>query len=194
MSPADYSTDAGIFPSAEKSFRIFNGTMMRKFLSLTCALALEMPWTARAEIKPGDAFPSLEPAILAGAIPATTGKVTLVDFWASWCAPCKDSFSTYTQLQADYASHGLVIVAVSVDQNQSAYDAFIKKMAPSFSTLRDKDQLLVREVKVPAMPTCYLLGRDGHVRFIHQGFHGAVTERDIRREINTLLTENSPAS
>jgi len=158
------------------------------------ALAFGLLGMAQAEIKTGDTFPSLQPATLSGNIPVTNGKVTLVDFWASWCAPCKESFSAYAQLHADYTARGLVIVAVSVDQNQSAFEAFVKRMAPAFPTVRDKDQQLVREVKVPAMPTCYLIGRDGHVRFIHQGFHGAVTERDIRHEIDTLLTENSPAS
>jgi len=162
------------------------------FLSL--ALSFGLLGSAHAEIKTGDTFPILQPATLSGNIPVISGKVTLVDFWASWCAPCKESFSAYAQLHADYTARGLVILAVSVDQNQSAFDAFVKRMAPAFSTVRDKDQQLVREVKVPAMPTCYLIGRDGHVRFIHQGFHGAVTERDMRHEIDTLLTENSPAS
>ena len=55
--------------------------------------------------------------------------------------------------------------------------------------MRDQGQLLVRRVRVPAMPTCYLLGRDGRVRFVHQGFHGDDTERELRREIGTLLAE-----
>ena len=165
-------------------------------MAVGCLLALGIfiPTSGHAEIKPGDSFPTLDSTLLTGGpVPATSGKVTLVDFWASWCAPCKESFPSYAQLQTDYASRGLVIVAVSVDQNAAAFDAFVKKMAPAFATLRDKNQQLVREVKVPAMPTCYLLGRDGRVRFVHQGFHGAGTEHDIRQEIDLLLTEN-PAS
>ena len=118
----------------------------------------------------------------------------LVDFWASWCAPCRESFPSYGRLQADYAAKGLVIVAISVDENPNAFAAFVKKMTPSFSTLRDKDHHLVQEVDVPVMPTCYLVGHDGRVHFIHAGFHGASTERDLSREIDALLAESSPAS
>jgi thiol-disulfide isomerase/thioredoxin len=146
-----------------------------------------------AEVKVGDPFPSLASATFdGGAAPSIEGKVVLVDFWASWCAPCKASFPAYAKLQAEYAGRGLVIVAVSVDEHQDAYEAFVKKFSPGFATRRDRTQQLVRQVRVPAMPTCYLLGRDGRVRFLHQGFHGAETERELRQEIDTLLAENPP--
>jgi thiol-disulfide isomerase/thioredoxin len=148
-----------------------------------------------AEMLVGDKFPPLDASALAGGTPpATAGKVTLVDFWASWCDPCKVSFPTYAQLHADYRSRGLVIVAVSVDENQTKFEAFVKQQAPPFATLRDKAHQLVSQVKVPTMPTCYLLGRDGRVRFVHQSFHGAETDREIRREIDLLLTETPPST
>ncbi|OHE87486.1 MAG: hypothetical protein A3G75_10415, partial [Verrucomicrobia bacterium RIFCSPLOWO2_12_FULL_64_8] len=145
---------------------------------------------AHGEIKAGDPFPSLAAAGLEGGpLPATEGKVVLIDFWASWCAPCKTSFPAYARLEADYAARGLVIVAVSVDENPAAYEAFVKKLKPPFATLRDKAQQLVREVKVPAMPTCYLVGRDGKVRLVHQGYHGADSDRELRQAIDKLLTD-----
>jgi len=148
-----------------------------------------------ADVRVGDAFPALSIIGPAGAeLPAATGKVMLVDFWASWCAPCKESFPTYSQMHSDYRARGLMIVAVSVDEKQGAFDSFVKKMGPAFVVVRDRDQQLVRQVSVPTMPTCYLLGRDGRVRFVHQGFHGAETDRLIRKEIDALLAENSPAS
>jgi thiol-disulfide isomerase/thioredoxin len=149
---------------------------------------------ARAGVKVGDAFPALAPAglvPLGGAeIPATAGKVVLVDFWASWCAPCKASFPMMAQLQKDFAARGLVIAAVGVDEKPAAAVAFAKKMAPPFPALHDRDQKLVSQVVVPTMPTSYLIGRDGRVRFVHEGFHGEATERELRKEIETLLAEN----
>ncbi|MDB6164948.1 MAG: Redoxin domain protein [Lacunisphaera sp.] len=139
---------------------------------------------AQAETRVGDRFPPL--------VPAPAGRVVVVDFWASWCAPCKASFPAYARLQADYAPRGLVIVGVSVDENDAAFAAFVKKFAPPFATVRDRDRQLVTRVKVPAMPTCYVLGRDGRVRFVHEGFHGAATERTLRQEIDSLLAENPP--
>jgi len=165
-----------------------------KFCSL-CLIILACVASGRAAIQVGDKFPLLDPSTLVGGTPpATEGQITLVDFWASWCAPCKMSFPRYAQLYAKYQAQGLVIVAVSADENQSAFDAFVKKESPPFATLRDKTHKLVSQVKVPAMPTCYLLSRDGRVRFIHQGFHGTTTEEDIRREIESLLAEPSPPS
>jgi len=149
----------------------------------------------RAEVKVGDAFPALAAHALAslgtGELPATAGQVVLVDFWASWCGPCKASFPALAQLQKDFAARGLVIAAVSVDEKAAAAAAFVKKLAPNFPTLHDRSQTLVKQVGVPTMPTSYLLGRDGRVRFVHQGFHGEATERELRRQIETLLAEKS---
>ena len=145
---------------------------------------------ARAEVKAGDMFPDLTAAGLEGAVPAMEHQVMLVDFWASWCGPCKASFPAYARLHADFSPHGLVIVAVSVDQDEAAFAAFVKRMTPPFPVARDKDQQLVRQVMVPAMPTSFLVGRDGRVRFVHRGYHGAETDAALRAEITQLLDEN----
>ncbi len=145
--------------------------------------------TVRAEIKPGDPFPALGESALVSLdgseVPQLGGKVTLVDFWASWCAPCKASFPAMARLHADYQARGLQIVAISVDEKPAAATAFWKKMAPPFSALHDKEQKLVQQVAVPTMPTSYLIGRDGKVRAVHIGFRGDLTQ--LRREIEELL-------
>jgi thiol-disulfide isomerase/thioredoxin len=143
---------------------------------------------ARAETRVGDRFPALP----AGA-PAVAGQVAVIDFWASWCAPCKASFTAYARLHAAYAPRGVVVIGVGVDESAPAFAAFVKQFAPPFATVRDAGHRLVAEVRVPAMPACYLLGRDGRVRFVHQGFHGEATDRELRREIDSLLAENPPA-
>jgi thiol-disulfide isomerase/thioredoxin len=160
-----------------------------KFFLATLALALAM-LPARAEVKAGDVFPALaEAGLTGGTLPATSGQVVLVDFWASWCAPCKASFPAMGKVHAEYAARGFEIVAVSVDEKPAAYEGFVKKYAPPFPTFLDREQTLVRQVKVPTMPTSYLIGRDGKVRFVHQGFRGEETARQLRQEIETLLAE-----
>jgi thiol-disulfide isomerase/thioredoxin len=149
-----------------------------------------------AETKIGDAFPALASADLVplgktADLPATGDKVVLVDFWASWCAPCKASFPMMTRLHADYASRGLVIAAIGVDEKSSAALAFTRKLAPPFVTLHDRGQKLVKHVGVPTMPTSYLVGRDGRVRSVHRGFRGDVTERELRQQIEMLLAEKT---
>jgi thiol-disulfide isomerase/thioredoxin len=147
-----------------------------------------------AQVKPGDPFPALDPAALTGAtLPETSGKVVFIDFWASWCAPCKASFPVYSQLYADYSGRGLVIIAVSVDDSPAAYGAFLAKMRPAFATVEDAQHRLVGAVQVPTMPTCYLVDRTGRVRFMHAGFHGGQTEHELRGEIERLLSEGIPA-
>ena len=166
--------------------------MRRAWLALLAVLGVALSAAAETEVRTGDTFPSLVGVECdRGSPPATEGRVVLVDFWASWCAPCKASFPAYAKLQADYAARGLLIVAVSVDEDADAYGAFVKRFNPTFLTVRDKSKQLVSQVKVPAMPTCYLVGCDGKVRFRHEGFHGADTERELRQEIDSLLNEKS---
>ncbi len=148
---------------------------------------------ARAEVKVGEPFPALAPAgvvnLAGGGLPATAGQVVLVDFWASWCAPCKASFPAMAKLHADYASRGLIIAAVSIDEKAPAALAFWKKQSPPFATLHDREQNLVKQVVVPTMPTSYLLDRTGKVRFVHEGFHGDASDKKVRQEIDALLAE-----
>jgi thiol-disulfide isomerase/thioredoxin len=162
-------------------------------LALASGLLVVSPRPARADVRVGDLFPALAGAGLeAQAPPATNGKVVLVDFWASWCTPCRLSFPAYGRLNSEFASKGLVIVAIGVDRDPSDYDSFIRALSPAFFVAFDKGQQLVREVRVPAMPTSYLLDRSGRVRFIHPGFRGAETEAILRTEIASLASEKIP--
>jgi thiol-disulfide isomerase/thioredoxin len=128
------------------------------------------------------------PVLAGGKNPPLKDSVLLLDFWASWCAPCKASFPVMKKLHADYAARGFAIVAVSVDDTMAAAAGFWKKMDPSFMGLWDREHAFARKVGVPAMPTSYLVGRDGRVRFVHEGFHDGA-ERELRKQIEALLAE-----
>jgi thiol-disulfide isomerase/thioredoxin len=164
-----------------------------RLIFLLFALLFGFATLVRAEVKVGDTFPALDPASLVplGGIelPATAGKVVLVDFWASWCAPCKASFPMMAQLHKDFSSRGLVIVAIGIDEKPANAVSFARKLSPPFSTLHDREQTLVKRVDVPTMPTSYVVARDGRVRFVHQGFHGGTTDRELRLQIEALLAE-----
>jgi len=143
---------------------------------------------ARAELKVGEAFPTAGVAGLAvGESPELAGKILVVDFWASWCGPCKASFPALGKIAGDYAARGVVLLGVSVDESPGAYAAFVKKFAPPFRTLHDARQDLARTVQVPAMPTTYLVDRQGRVRSIHTGFHGDTSDKQLRAEIDAML-------
>jgi thiol-disulfide isomerase/thioredoxin len=167
-------------------------SLRTNFFSLVVPI-LAAAVVARGEVKVGDTFPALAANgvvnLATGDVPATAGKVTLVDFWASWCAPCKASFPAMAKLHSEFAPRGFQIVAVSIDEKPAAATAFWKKLAPPFAAVHDREQKLVRQVVVPTMPTSYLLDRTGKVRFVHEGFHGDASERDLRNEIAAVLAE-----
>jgi thiol-disulfide isomerase/thioredoxin len=160
-------------------------------ITLGLALCLALPAAAPAQVKPGQPFPALGNYALEGSLPACAGQVVLIDFWATWCAPCKASFPAYSQLQTELAPRGFILLAVSVDKTAAPYGEFLKKFNPSFPTVRDGAQKLIAEVKVPAMPTSYLIDRKGVVRSVHSGFHGEADVRALREEIIRLLEEKS---
>jgi len=145
---------------------------------------------ASAGLKIGDPMPNLAGFKLEGQLPdALKGKVVLLDFWASWCGPCAKSFPAMEELHQRYKDRGLVVLAVSVDEKQSDLQKFLQKNRASFAVVRDAAQKLVAGADVKAMPTSFLVGRDGKVRFIHSGFHGEDTKKQYGEEIESLLKE-----
>ena len=97
-----------------------------------------------------------------------TGKVVLVDFWASWCAPCLQSFPWMNDLQ-QASDEGLVIVAVNLDQDRALADAFLKKVPAEFRVEYDAEGGSPAKFGVEAMPTSFLIGRDGQVHARQRG-------------------------
>lgn len=137
--------------------------------------------------KAGDTFPDLTKYGLEGTLPDLHGKVVLVDFFASWCGPCKESFPAMQELYEKYSSKGLVIVAVNLDKKKADMDDFLKKHPASFTIVRDAADKLVRELKIPTMPSSFLLDRNGKVHAFHRGFKGEETKKKYTEEIESLL-------
>ena len=142
-----------------------------------------------AELKKGDKLPDLSAYKLEGTVPKLQGQVVLLDFWASWCDPCKASFPEMEKLHKAYASRGLTILAVSVDEKRANMERFLKANKVSFVTVRDAEQKLVAAADVKTMPTSLLIDRSGKVRFVHNGFQGEQTVKEYRQEIEQLLSE-----
>ena len=115
----------------------------------------------------------------------------LVDFWASWCGPCLKSFPWMNGLHAKHADDGLVILAVNVDQDRALADAFMKKTPAQFRVEYDAKGALATQFGVEAMPTSFLIGRDGKIHARHAGFRDKQREgREL--EIERLLKESVP--
>lgn len=158
------------------------GWWMRAALWMAMAAAASaQPWKA------GDTLPSLAGHNLDGAIPDTAGKVVLIDFWASWCGPCKASFPVLDKLQKEYGPKGLVVLGVNVDKDAESMQRFLKAHPVAFAVVQDRQQKLVAEAEVEGMPTSFLVDRAGKIHFVHRGFEGAKTEGKLREHIAALL-------
>lgn len=101
---------------------------------------------------------------------AHKGKVVIVDFWASWCVPCRRSFPWLNEMQAKYADQGLVIIGVNEDTSEEDVVSFLTDYPARFEIVRDKEGVLASEFGVVAMPSSYIIGRDGKVVARHLGF------------------------
>jgi cytochrome c biogenesis protein CcmG/thiol:disulfide interchange protein DsbE len=98
------------------------------------------------------------------------GQVVVVDFWASWCVPCRRSFPWLNDMHDKYQREGLVIIGVNLDQERGEAEAFLQEFPADFRIHFDETKDLAREFDVVAMPSSYLIGRDGQVVKRHFGF------------------------
>lgn len=155
---------------------------------LVVALMLGIAAHAATGLKVGDSFPDLAGFELEGKLPESVkGKVLLIDFWASWCGPCHESFPALEDLHRRLSDKGVVLIGVSVDEVRGEMERFLKKNPVTFAILRDAKQRLVARAGVPTMPTSILVDRTGRVRFIHAGYQGKETKLQLERELTTLL-------
>lgn len=99
------------------------------------------------------------------------GQIVVLDFWASWCVPCRKSFPWLNQMQAKYGQQGLVVVGVNLDRERAAAERFLKKIPANFEILYDPKAKLSQAFKVTSLPRTVILGRDGKQIGGHVGFY-----------------------
>ena len=163
----------------------------RRILGLAGAFLLGAG-AASAQWQTGDALPPLAQFGLAGVPGELSGRVVLVDFWASWCAPCKASFPALDDLQRTYAGRGFTVLAVSVDDDPRKMKDFLAAHPVSFPVVHDARQQLVAAAGIEAMPSSFLIDRAGTIRFAHAGFKPESTPAELAAEIERLLPEPAP--
>lgn len=146
--------------------------MFRNVWGAACvAMGLWCAGQAQA-LEPGQPAPALE---LQGAtapvgLSKLKGKLVYVDFWASWCGPCKQSFPWMNEMQAKYGPRGLQILAVNVDAKRADADAFLASNPASFQVAFDAAGDAPKRYEVKGMPSSVLVGPDGKVIKVHNGF------------------------
>lgn len=116
------------------------------------------------------------------------GKVVYLDFWASWCTPCRKSFPWMQEMQAKYKDKGLVIVAVNLDKSKEKADEFIKEFDNNFIIAFDPEGSIAEKYKVMGMPSSYLIDASGQLRSSHIGFRESDTDK-LENAIRNLLKQ-----
>jgi thiol-disulfide isomerase/thioredoxin len=158
--------------------------------TLIAVLLASIP--AAYAVEPGQRMPvapvaaPFEPGSPAVDINAYKGKVLYVDFWASWCVPCRTSMPALEALYRKYNDRGFVVVGVNKDDRITDARRFLDKYPATFPLATDTDEKVVRSFGVAAMPSGYLIDRKGTVRRVHQGFT-AETAASLDREVQDLL-------
>ncbi len=98
------------------------------------------------------------------------GRVVYVDFWASWCGPCKQSFPFMNDIKKKYEAKGITVVAISTDEKKADATEFLKDQSPKFIVAHDADGSCAKTLGVKSMPSSYILGKNGEVIYTHKGF------------------------
>jgi thiol-disulfide isomerase/thioredoxin len=116
-----------------------------------------------------------------------SGKVVLLDFWASWCEPCRQSFPWMAQLQQRLGPQGLVVIAVNLDRDRQLAARFLQQMPAGFRIEYDPQGQLAQQFGVVAMPMSFVIDRQGQVRERHAGFR--VKERSEREAVISRILQ-----
>jgi len=116
------------------------------------------------------------------------GEVILLNFWASWCGPCRQEMPQLDALQQRYGKLGFNVVGVNVDKDSALANKLLKDIPVTFPVLLDDSGNVSASYNVSAMPTTVLIDRDGNMRYLHKGYKPGY-ENDYEQQIKELIRE-----
>lgn len=114
------------------------------------------------------------------------GQVVYLDFWASWCGPCRQSFPWMNMMQQRYGDKGFKVIAINLDKEPALREKFMAQNPPKFTIAFDAEGVVAEKYNVQAMPTSYLIDRQSNIHSHHFGFHDKDSSR-MERKIESLL-------
>ncbi len=117
------------------------------------------------------------------------GKVVYLDFWASWCVPCRKSFPWMNKIRQEYPESKLAIIAVNLDKDPLLADKFLSSYPATFDILYDQNGDLARKYQIPGMPSSLIFDQNGKVISVHSGFYSkkiSLYEKQLEAAVNQL--------
>lgn len=121
------------------------------------------------------------------------GQIVYIDFWASWCQPCRKSFGWMNKMQALYGKEGFKVIAINLDEEREKAEKFLKQVPASFDVAYDPQGNTAEAYRVRAMPSSYLVDKNGRVVHANLGFRGN-DEGNLETIIRTLIRQSTVAS
>jgi thiol-disulfide isomerase/thioredoxin len=160
--------------------------LLRSYLLGSCLLFAPLSFAEEAQALPISAVAGKNTSIQ---FSDYAGKVVLIDFWASWCGPCRQSFPWMNDMLAKYADHGFEIIAINLDSDTKEANDFLKEVPANFILGFDPEGITAEKMQVEAMPMSYLIDRQGKIQYRMMGFNTSKrTEHEAH--IQTLLTRD----
>jgi len=116
------------------------------------------------------------------------GQVVLINFWASWCGPCRQELPLLNKIYGQYRAAGFMLLAVNVDDNRKDAEAMLKQLGLRFPILFDGSKNVAKLYGVDTMPATLVIDRDGRVRYVHRGYYSGY-EQKYDQQVRELLKE-----
>jgi cytochrome c biogenesis protein CcmG/thiol:disulfide interchange protein DsbE len=143
---------------------------------------------AHADVKSGDRAHDFEEKTLRGdtlKLSQLRGKVVLIDFWASWCEPCKKELPVLARLAPRLKEKGVEIVSINIDEKKANAEQFMKEHGLDLTVVYDKDHKIVGQWEPPKMPTSFVVDRAGVIRAINAGFDSG-DESKLEKQLTAI--------
>ena len=116
------------------------------------------------------------------------GEVVMINFWASWCAPCRQEMPLLEEIYKKYSDLGFTLLAVNVEEDSSKAEDLLKDIAVTFPVLFDDTNKVSKLYKVVAMPSTIIVDRDGNMRYLHRGYLPGY-EEEYKKQVSELIRE-----
>jgi thiol-disulfide isomerase/thioredoxin len=155
-------------------------------MTLAATLAVSSLVGASASMAPGFTLPSRSGDIVA--LDKLKGQVVMINFWASWCGPCRHEMPLLDQMYKRYSALGFTLLAVNVESDTKDAEKWLQQTPVTFPVLFDKENKVSKLYEVNAMPSSVFIDRKGNVRYLHRGYKNG-DESEYLNQIRALLKE-----